>query len=56
MRWCAQYHVGLRFEKPSPQLQKKIDQIRVWFTSTEDRTQAARKEASSVNLKPYRAP
>jgi len=61
VRWCAknarngaQYYVGLRFEKPGAQLQKKIEQMRVWFTSPEFRTQAARKEASSVNLKPYR--
>jgi hypothetical protein len=63
VRWCAQsardnklYYVGLCFEKPGAKLQKKIEQMRIWFTSPEYRTQAARKEASSMNLKPIRLP
>src|SRR4029079_7616712 len=63
VRWCAQsarnnaqFYVGLRFEKPDPQMQRKIGQMRDWFRSAEFRTQAARKEASSTHLKPFRAP
>jgi c-di-GMP-binding flagellar brake protein YcgR len=63
VRWCAQnarnhaqYYIGLRFEKPDPQMQKKIAQMHVWFTSAEFRTQAARKEASSTHLKAPRIP
>jgi hypothetical protein len=63
VRWCAQsaknnaqFYVGLRFEKPDPQMQRKIAQMRDWFRSAEFKTQAARKEASSTNLRPFRAP
>lgn len=63
VRWCAQsaknnaqFYVGLRFEKPDPQMQRKIAQMRDWFRSAEFKTQAARKEASSTHLRPFRAP
>jgi len=63
VRWCAQsarnnaqFYVGLRFEKPAPQMLRKIAQMRDWFRSVEFRTQGARKEASSTNQKPFRAP
>ena len=54
----AHFYVGLRFEETDTLLQKKIAQMREWFTSAEFRAKsAARKEASSsMNLKAPKLP
>jgi hypothetical protein len=62
VRWCAQsakndacFYVGIRFERLDPLLEKKIGQMREWFTSVEFRAKAsARKEASSSLMKAVR--
>jgi Tfp pilus assembly protein PilZ len=58
VRWCAQsakddaqFFTGIQFENLDSPTEKKLAQMEEWFTSAAFRASAARKEASSAQLK-----